>query len=196
MIFSPETIERLNALTMAVADPVTDLQAILSVLLDDLGAAVPSFLGLTMTLSLHGSPVVLTTLKADLALTAAASLRLPLARWTGGGDTDAIIFYARQPGAFVDLDADVAYAEGHHGGVVLDGHLPSGPYPPPPPGITGLADLSVVNRAVGVLLDRGHTLAEARAVLNGATVGGAVSALDRARDVLHSVRPVPRTAGP
>ena len=44
----------------------------------DVTAAVPSFLGLTVTLQLRGRPVTVTAIDADLAAFAGASLELPL----------------------------------------------------------------------------------------------------------------------
>ena len=46
--------------------PGTDLQAVLAVLVDDLTVAVPSFLGLTMTLRLGGDPITLTAIDEDV----------------------------------------------------------------------------------------------------------------------------------
>ena len=49
--------QQLGDLTLTLDDPGTDLKAILDVLCDDLTAAVPSFLGLTMTLNLDEGPL-------------------------------------------------------------------------------------------------------------------------------------------
>ncbi|HEY4993239.1 MAG TPA: hypothetical protein VII33_14290, partial [Nakamurella sp.] len=80
MTFSDALTAQLNALTAALDDPGTDLETILDVLVDDLSAAVSSFLGLRMTLQLDGVPVTLTAMDAGLAVTAGASLTLPLGR--------------------------------------------------------------------------------------------------------------------
>ena len=45
MVSSPALTDQLDALTAALDDPGTDLQTILEVLVDDLSAAVSSFLG-------------------------------------------------------------------------------------------------------------------------------------------------------
>jgi len=176
MVLSRAVTEQLGALTAALDDPGTDLRSILDVLADDLSAAVSTFLGLTMTLQQDGLPVTLTAIHPDLVLIAGASLALPLTAPTGAGTGGIVVFYARNPGAFVDLAADTRRVRGPVGRVVPDGHLPSRSHPPHRPGITGLADLSVVNRAIGVLITRGHTLGEARAELRR-----------RAADNLHGV---------
>ena len=56
----------------------TDLQAILAVLIDDVTVAVPSFLGLRMTLHMAGEPVTVTAIGPTAARTARSSLHLPL----------------------------------------------------------------------------------------------------------------------
>ena len=115
--------EQLSALTNALDDPGIDLAAVLGDLTGDVTAAVPSFLGLSMTLLLDGRPVTLTTIDADLAAAAGASLLLPLDPLAGAGPGSSVVFYAGRPGAFVDLAADTRYAYGLDGDVVLDGHL-------------------------------------------------------------------------
>ena len=161
MVLSRAVTEELGALTAALEDPGTDLHTILDVLADDLSATVSTFLGLTMTLQQDGLPVTLTAIHPDLALTAGASLAVPLTAPTGAGTGGMVVFYALNPDAFGDLAADPRRVRDPVGRVVLDGHLPSRSHPPPRPGITGLADLSVVNQAIGVLVTRGHTLGEA-----------------------------------
>jgi len=49
----------------------------------DVAAAVPSFLGLTVTLQLRGRPVTVTAIDADLAAFAGASLELSLGPLAG-----------------------------------------------------------------------------------------------------------------
>ena len=176
MTFSDALTAQFNALTAALDDPGTDLETILDVLVDDLSAAVSSFLGLRMTLQLDGVPVTLTAMDAGLAVTAGASLTLPLGRSTDEGPGGTVVFYARHPGAFVDLAADLQRVHDPDGQVYLDDHLPSAGDQPRWAGITGLAELSVVNQAIGVLITRGHSPAEAHAELRR-----------RATDTLHSM---------
>src|SRR6476661_7547300 len=79
MEFPASLSAQLSELTDALDDPGTDLQAILDVLIDDLTLAVPSFLGLTMTLRLAGAPVTLTAV--DPATVRAVGRRCSC-RWT------------------------------------------------------------------------------------------------------------------
>jgi hypothetical protein len=160
----------------------------LEALVADLAVAVSSYCGLQLTITQNGFPVVLTAFaESDGAV--ATSLRLPLSLIDRALEVHSrVVFYARTPGAFVDLAADLAYALGNdadtvdrqssdgHGGDRLrqvddrrgdgrqqaDGHRSSieldADLPPPTreSGISGLADLSTVNQAVGVLIADGH----------------------------------------
>lgn len=154
--------EQLSALTDALDDPGTDLQAVLAVLVDDLRAVVPSFLGLRMTLRLGGDPITLTAIDADRETAASASLQLPLDELAGAGPDSVVVFYAGSPGAFVDLAVDTRRAYGLDGQVVLDSHLIPAT---DASGVTGLDDLTAINRAVGVLIDQGHHPDEANGEL-------------------------------
>ena len=66
----------------------------------------------------------------------------------------AVTFYASRPGAFVDLAADIRQRHNLDGQVVLDGHLHPLRHPIAPSGVTGLVEFSVINRAIGVLIER------------------------------------------
>ena len=153
---------QLGALTIALEDPEVDLQAVIAALAADVTAAVPSFLGLTMTLLLDGRPVTVTAIDADLATAAGTSLRLPLGPLAGAAPGSFVVFYAGRPGAFVDLAADTRYAYGLDGDVVLDGHLtpqtwPAGAHP----GVSGSDELRVINQAIGLLIGQGRLPEEA-----------------------------------
>lgn len=182
---------QLSVLTAALDDPGTDLETILEVLVDDLSAAVSSFLGLRMTLQLDGCPLTLTTMDADLALTAGASLTLPVGRSTDGAPGGTVVFYARHPGAFVDLAADLHRVHDLDCDVYLDGHLPSAGDQPRRSGITGLAELSVVNQAIGVLITRGYTPAGAIAELGSRAAGTPRGVPEVAEHVLASTNAPP-----
>jgi hypothetical protein len=75
------------------------------------------------------------------------------------------VFYAARPGAFVDLAADTRFAYALNGQVVLDQHVPSPTKPLTPSGISGHTEAGTVNRAIGVLIGRGHTPEKARSTL-------------------------------
>jgi hypothetical protein len=192
MVPSPALNDQLDALTAALDEPGADLHAILDVLVDDLSVAVSSFLGLTMTLQSDWCPVTLMTVDPDLALSAGASLALPLrpAAVAEGGGT--VVLHAGHPGAFVDLAADLERVSGPGGPVALDGDLPDMSAPQQGRGISGLAELGVVNRAIGVLITRGHTPAEARAELRRRAAVSLTSVTEVARHVLASTNAPPR----
>ena len=154
---------QLAALTDSVDEPGTDLQAVLVGLADDLMAAVPSFIGLRMTLHLDNWPITVTTIEAGQAAAAGASLQFPLDQLAGAGPDGTVVLYAGQAGAFVDLAADARRVRRLDGGVVVDGHLSctDNPGAPGPPGASGLDESTVVNQAIGVLVDRGRLPDEA-----------------------------------
>jgi len=154
----------LDGLTECLDKPGTDLQAVFSLLSDDLTAAVPSFLGLTMTVMLDDVPVTLTTLDPHLAVSANTCVKLPLSALTPAEPGSSVVFYAAHAGAFVDLAAEVNWV-GITEQVVLDGHLPSAAHPARPVGVSGLAELTEHCRAIGMLISRGRSPEEARTEL-------------------------------
>ena len=190
MLFSDVLVDQLSGLSEELDYAGTDLQALLEVLAKDLSAAVSSALGVTMTLQMDGVPVTLTAIDEDLALLTGASLAFPLVLPPGARTGAHVVFYARNPGAFVDLAADVQRLHGLDGRTVLDGHLPSASHPPQRSGITGLTELSDLNQAIGVLITQGHTPAEARAELHR-RAAGPYGVPDVARQVLSSIQTSP-----
>jgi hypothetical protein len=151
-------------------DTLTDsLEALASLLV----AVVPSYLGFRLTLVIDGWPITLTEFSVLDGERPATSLRLNLSTQGSGFDPDSqIVLYAANPGAFVDLAADIDYL--HRQGEPDDGH---GPRPAvaldidlPPitlvSGFLGLNEYETVNRAIGMLIQRGQEPAEARATLH------------------------------
>ena len=145
-------LNQLRALAQDARHDGATLTTSLTTLEASLGNAVPSYLGLQLTLTQHGYPVVLTA--GPAASTATTSLRLPLILISAGCPADSqIVFFATAPGAFVDLDADLHHALGTTDPtVLLDGDLPPLRHAV---GLTGGAELGEINRAVGVLIERG-----------------------------------------
>jgi len=187
MVLSDVLTAQLSALTVALDEPGDDLQTILDVLVEDLSTSVSSFLGLRMTLCQPDeSPVTLTVMDANPALTPRACLTLSLGRPTGEGRDGTVVFYARNAGAFVDLAADLQRVQGLDRRVQLDDQLPSADDPTVRPGITGLAERSVVNQAIGVLITRGRIPGEACAELRRRAADTLSSVPDAARHVLAS----------
>jgi len=162
----------------------------------DLRVVVPSYRGLQMIIVHSGQPVGLTDLlPAETDGAAMTSLRMPLGLLGPEHDGGSrVIFYAGTPGAFVDLAADLgyvlkaavrtdhldgdgaasdaaAYAEAPFG-LVLDGDLPPNVEAS---GLTGVSELSAVNRAIGMLIDRGHNAGDAYDILLRAAAAAGVA---------------------
>ena len=135
MEYSPALVETLTLLSDALDDPITDLQAVLSVLTDDLAAAIPSYLGLTVTLHVQDDSVIVSTLDAD-PVDVRASLLLPLLPLGASAVTGSVAFYSGSGGAFIDLADDAKWIFNLAGPPVLDAHLPAAGSDPA--GIRGL----------------------------------------------------------
>jgi hypothetical protein len=141
---------------LAVPDPVTgqpvDLEDSLTALTLSLRHAVPSYRGLALTLVIDEQPVSVTSAERGDTSDITTSLCLSLA-WVPLLRTDSqIIFYASVPGSFVDMAADLAVALGSEG-LRLDEDIPLAIVSD----LTGIARLSTINEAVGVLIGHGHT---------------------------------------
>jgi hypothetical protein len=163
----------------------------LAALVTALRAAVSSYRGMYLTVVEGDEPVSLSAFDSteDGAIT--TSLRLPFAALARGFHVGSrVVFYAAGPGAFVDLAADLGHAlhapiifdglrprptespegdgqhgDGHRNGhesIVLDADLPPATLVSR---LTGLDDVSTINRAVGMLIDQGHHPDEAHATL-------------------------------
>ncbi|TGD84950.1 hypothetical protein BayCH28_23865 [Mycolicibacterium sp. CH28] len=152
----------LRLLTAALDEPGADIAVSLLRLAADTKAAVPSYLGLSVSVS-GTDPLFTFTDLADGASTGtiATSLRLML---PGVGDgaapsVVALTFYAGLPGAFVDLAADLAWLTAlPPSDFVLDQNTTT---PTDSRCGTRVATASVVNQAVGVLIGRGFSPAQA-----------------------------------
>lgn len=77
--------------------------------------------------------------------------------------TASVVFYAAEPDAFAQL-RPLLLGELHLDPTAVEAHRPW-PTTPISPHIDGLRDFAIVNRALGVLLHRGHTLDSARVEL-------------------------------
>jgi hypothetical protein len=153
------------------------LDASLAALTADIEAAVPSYLGIQLTIRQNGHPVTLTRITSDRPAT--TSLRIPLTVLGPRFDPDSrVTLYAATAGAFVDLAADLSYAlhlptstdRSTHAGrskghdrllgqldgnrrITLDADVSPNPLVS---GVSGLSGLSTINRAIGVLIGHGH----------------------------------------
>lgn len=151
---------RIGGLTASIGADATVIYDPLTALIHDLKLAVHSYVGLQLSLDDHGHVISLTSFEDGAqAVDIQTTVRLPLTALSPLADPNsAILFYARNPGAFVDLAADLSYALQLPVGeqntmirldqAVIPALLTSD--------LTGVAERSAINQAIGVLLGRGH----------------------------------------
>jgi hypothetical protein len=157
------------------------LQTPLSALVGELRAAVGSYRGLQLTVVRDGQPVTLTDISdPDEDGSIVTSLRVPLSVLGSSHDARSrVVFYASVAGSLVDLATDLGYVlktatitdDPKPDGAVRDGEGQARPahvrppvllldadVPPNPAvsGLTGLSEMSAVDRAVGIMIERGH----------------------------------------
>jgi len=155
---------QLTALTDTLDDPATDLAGELTTLTGQLRPIVPGFLGLTITVHSSGIPVTLTAIEPAVLSHARGCLLLALPPVAGTRAGGSVVFYAATPGAFRALIEGTDPGDDGLGGVyILDHHLPLVTDLPHPVGISGLDEVTALNRAIGVLLAEGSTLGQAQA---------------------------------
>lgn len=149
-------------------------------LADAAASAVPSYLGLSATVSTGADAFTAVLVEDGTAQEQVrTAVRIPL------GPRGSVVLLAGVPGALVDLAADLAVALGVlPGSVVLDADLE---LPDVERAHRELEDVVALNQAVGVLVARGGTVEEAHAELGrrGATAG--TSAAVAARGLLGSL---------
>lgn len=176
---------QLERLSQALEDSGDDLQSMLSVLIDDVTAVVPSFTGLRITIPARGKPV---TVAAVQPAVSHASMLLPLHLLTDLPRRSELVFYAAEPGAFGQLAADTRATYGLDGQVELDRHLPAPEATDGPTVIVdGARQRSTINQAIGVLLDQGHLPEETSAVLAARAAAAGVQPLAVAQQILDDV---------
>jgi hypothetical protein len=157
------------------------LQTPLSALVGELRAAVGSYRGLQLSFVRDGQPVTLTDISdPDEDGSIVTSLRVPLSVLGSSHDARSrVVFYASVAGSLVDLATDLGYVlktatitdDPKPDGAVRDGEGRAGPahvrpptllldadVPPNPAvsGLTGLSEMSAVDRAVGIMIERGY----------------------------------------
>jgi hypothetical protein len=185
----PELIEGLTLLSDALDDPVMDLEAILSVLTDDLVSAIPSYLGLIITLHIHGNPIIVSTLDGASNGRARASLMLSLAPHGLAAAAGSVAFYSGAAGAFIELADDARWIFNLTGPPVLDRHLTGGRNESEPAGIRGLTAHTDINQAIGVLIEEGHTPDGARNELARRSARSGRSLPETALQLLDDIAP-------
>jgi hypothetical protein len=167
-----------------------ELEARLAAVMQAMCAAVPSYRGMDLTAYDGDQPVSLTAFLEPNDVTITTSLGLPFVILGSGFHRDSRgVFYAATLGAFVDLAADLGHAlqapvifsrpgfnaaDGANGdgstrgdqdgqrSIVLDADLPPRTLAS---GLTGLVEMSTINRAVGMLIGQGYSPDEAQTML-------------------------------
>lgn len=153
----------LAMLTEALDDPAIDVAETLRRLMVDAAAAAPSVAGVSVRLHVADRVTTVTVLvdgtsPADIV----TSLRVSL--YSGDRQDPQLVLYAMRPGALVDMAADLAWlTNAPPTALVLDADLD---------GLstladsTGIAAMSTVNQAIGVLVAEGMTVEEANGELD------------------------------
>jgi hypothetical protein len=183
-------LAHLRDLTASIGQDDQELDDTIAALNTALRSTAASYCGFRLTIVVNRVnnqwPVTLTAFSDGKDVPVGTSLRLPLALVSEAVDPEShVVFFAGTPGAFTDLAADLSYAlggipveqqssaassadgastrlDGPRRAIELDNDLPLFA---PVSGLTGLADLTVLNRAIGMLVDRGHDLVQAHQVL-------------------------------
>lgn len=179
----------LAILTDALDEPGVDVAAMLRQLASDAKAAVDSYLGMSVAAG-HSDTALNLTMMEELAATvqvrASLMISLPAPDPESTEPAVAVVLYAANPGAFVDLAADLSRLTGLRlDEVALDRHLRP---------VDGHADgigvsVSVINQALGVLIGRGHTPEQANGELDDRAAAAGSSRDDAARAILRAVTP-------
>ncbi|HEY2084521.1 MAG TPA: hypothetical protein VGH54_00555 [Mycobacterium sp.] len=178
----------LGILTAALDEPAADVLHSLHRLGVDARAAVPTFLGLSVTVAGGDPPFTCTTFEEGAADNVRTSLWLTLPAGVGegrAGPSVALVFFAARPGTFVDLAADLAWLTGRPpSDFALDQHLSV------PAGSDGGASLraaSVINQAIGVLIGRGCTPRQAHSKLDTQADGARTDRYTTAQSILDTL---------
>jgi hypothetical protein len=177
----------LGILTEALDAPGTDVVHSLQQLGVDAQAAVPTYLGLSMTVDGSDPPFTFTTLEDGAADDVRTSVRLTL---PGDGDgraspSVALTLYAEAPGTFVDLTADLAWLTGRPpSDFALDQHLS---VPAKSDAGICLRVASVINQAIGVLIGRGYTSGQAHSKLDTQADGAGTERHTAAQFILDTL---------
>lgn len=183
MNLSTALAAELAMLSGALQEPDGGLERRLETFADDLNHSVSSYLGLTVTIAVDGHEISFSL--TERAGDAETSLCIPLPAVAGSEPGSTLVLYAATPGAFVDLSADLAWALGvDQTDLVLDANLA---VPMTSDVVSGLREHATINRAVGVLIEDGHTPESARAELRGRAEHDGVTLTASAQRVLDDL---------
>jgi hypothetical protein len=170
-------------LTRLVENPDVDLAGQLRAVVTAAKFAIDSYLGMTLTIVVDGEPVSVTA-RDEVDTQVATSLRIPLAPASDAGTGNTLTLYAGTAGALVDLGADLSYAlRLPLTALVFDDRISE---PVDEQGVTGRDTQAALNRAIGVLIDRGNSPEAAREQLHQQAVGNGDNMRIIAEQVLRS----------
>ena len=179
-------LAHLHELTVSIGEDDQDFDDTLLALTTALHSTATSYCGFQLTIVERDWPVTLTTFTGGHDVPLRTSLRLPLGLVSPTVDGESrVVFYAGARGAFTDLAADLSHAlggvsvdqrssaadgadpgepgvDGHRKVIMLDADL--APLSRAS-GLTGIAELTVVNRAIGMLVNQGHDIEQAHRLL-------------------------------
>ena len=182
----PATVlAHLHDLTASIGQDDQDLADPLTALTAALRSTASSYCGFQLTIVENHWPVTLIAFTDGHDVRVGTSLGLPLALVSRFDGQSRVVFFAGTPGAFTDLAADLSYAlggipvdqappavdgvdqrgtraDGQRRVIELDADLPPRSRVS---GLTGLAELTVLNRGIGMLVAQGHDIEQAHQVL-------------------------------
>jgi hypothetical protein len=186
-------LAHLQDLTASIDQDDQDLDNTLGALTAALHSTASSYCGFQLTIVENQWSVTLTAFTDGQNVRVGTSLGLPLGLVSRVDGESRVVLFAGTPGAFTDLAADLSYALG---GIPVDQASPAvdgvdqrgTPVDGPrrvieldadlPPlyrksGLTGLAELTVLNRAIGMLVSQGYDIEQAQEHLrrNAAAAG-------------------------
>jgi hypothetical protein len=177
----------LAALTEALDEPDADLAMLLHQLAADAKFAVGTFVGLTIRVIIGDQPSKLTVFEQGAASgDVKASMLIPMHAIVDAARAETavdLIMYARAPGAFTDLAADLAWLSGLD---LVDFTLNQHLIVPERDEVDGLFARSLINQAIGMLIARGSTPEQAERELAARAVRDGLDRHIAARQILTS----------
>jgi hypothetical protein len=188
-------LAHLQELAASIGHDDQELDDTLTALTTALRSTAASYFGFALTVVENQWPVTLAAFTDGSDVPVGTSLRLPLALVSRKVDpASRVIFFAGTAGAFTDLAADLSHAlggipvdqassaanngddrgsglGGQRRTIELDADLPPLSRTS---GLTGLAELTALNRAIGILVDQGHDIEQAHQLLRSAAAAAGV----------------------
>jgi hypothetical protein len=150
-----------------------------------LQVAVPSYLGLSITLVTFGQPITFTAARRGSdAIDVQASLHFPVALLTESDPSSTLTVYAAVAGAFADLAADLGWLADTDGSMVLlDQHL----VPESDDDDGALTDFALINQAAGVLIAAGFAVEDAYLEIAARAERAGIARAEAAREIVRAV---------